>query len=85
MLLSVYTSKEMLEFKDLEDVHYVLGLLDESTNTVIVPPKCKVCGSYVYIDFEIGLAQCSHCGDIFKVYTSNNLNLKKEWKQLGGE
>ena len=84
MLLSLYSSKEMSKFKSVEDVHYVLGLLDEATNTIISPPKCKVCGEFVYIDFDLGFAQCSHCGKISSIYTSNSLNLKKEWSVLNG-
>ena len=82
MLLSMYTSKEMSKFKSKEDLHYVLGLFDKNTKTIISPPKCKICGSFVYIDFEIGLGQCSHCGKVGKVYTSDNISLKKEWRGL---
>ena len=72
---------ETLVFLSNKSIYWP-NLFDKNTNTIISPPKCKVCGSFVYIDFEIGLGQCSHCGKVGKVYVSDNINLKKEWRGL---
>lgn len=79
MFLSMYDNKEMKKFKT-DDLHYILGLY--ISNNIVVPPKCPVCGEYVYIDADTGLGQCSHCNHIGKVYTSSKLIFTRDWSVL---
>lgn len=82
MFLSTYTSEELVRFKTISDVYYVLGVM---TSSIIQPPRCKVCGEYCYIDEVMGLCQCSHCNRIYTLYYSESLNLRKEWAVYHGK
>lgn len=82
LYLSVYKAEDMVKFKSLDDVKYVLGV--NYKGDIIKPPRCKVCGEYVIIDAYSGYAQCDDCGKIQKVYISNSINLRKGWDEYNG-
>lgn len=77
MYISAYPSSEMVKFKSISDVHYVVGIVD---STILKPARCKVCGEFVYMDTKLGLYQCSHCNKTGTLYKSETLNLRKEWE-----
>lgn len=79
---SAYTAEEMLNFTHYTDLHYVVGIV--LNGKIIKPLKCKSCGEYLYIDDYTGYGQCSHCGDMFRVYYSNKLNARNDWSCYNG-
>lgn len=80
MYVSMYPSSDMRKFHSMEDVYYVVGIV--VNNTIVKPPRCPICGEYIFIDFNTGYGQCSHCGEIRTLYFNEVLALSKKWEVL---
>lgn len=81
MFISAYKSSDLVRLRDITEVYYVLGVIDQ---VVLKPARCPICGEFVYMDANLGLYQCSHCNNKGTLYQSRTLNLRVDWEVYDG-
>lgn len=77
MFYSLYSASEMRSFKSKSDLLYVIGVVIDGA--IIKPPRCRVCGEFVFVDSSTGYTQCTHCNNMTKFYYNDSINIRKEW------
>lgn len=72
---SAYPAKDLSKMS-MQEIKNVIGV----ESTVSIPPRCKYCGNYLYLDKKIGAAQCFDCGRPQRIYINSTESLITGWE-----